>query len=59
MKKEAEFVKEDIEIFCVDGKFRTLPAVQVIKIGNKTVVPIRNLIKAEQQAIESEVKNGN
>ena len=54
--EKVEFVKEDIEIFCVDGKFRVLPAVQVIKIGNKTVVPIRNLIRAEQHAIADEVK---
>ena len=56
--EKVEFVKEDIEIFCVDGKFRVLPAVQVIKIGNKTVVPIRNLIQAEQHAIADEVKRG-
>ncbi len=54
MEKVAEFVKEDIEIFGANDKPRVLPAVQVIKIGNKTIVPIRNLIQAEQHVIAEE-----
>ena len=44
----------NIKIFGLNGKFRIVKNIPVLKIGNKEMVDIDDIIKAEQTAIAEE-----